>query len=327
VVELSARADSFDVLHAYAATRFRTEGFVYSLRPGRLESTTQAARLEEFMLRQRKGFCEHYAGALATLFRFAGIPARVVVGFQGGLRNASLSVVTVRDAEAHAWVEAFDSRAGRWKRFDATGWIAQGRLTGSEGDATAATLGTRWTSDVTLTIARWTEPLRTLWAFAVAGVRERASLKLFREIFASVWQESAFGILGALAGLTGLGYALLVSLRTSRAWRGRDAEGLLFERFRKVVRKEGVEPLPWQGPLALAQSVALAFPTCGEEATCVASALSALLYAGPLETAKGTRAKTKEVERAIGKLGVSLRQARKAVRAAKKIRGRASALR
>lgn len=96
------------------ANYFRDEGFTYSLRPGRVKS------LQDFLFQDRKGFCGHYAAAAATLLRLGGVPARIVTGFRGGEWNPWLRTLTVRDSDAHAWIEAWDERAGVWRRFDPT---------------------------------------------------------------------------------------------------------------------------------------------------------------------------------------------------------------
>ena len=64
------------------------------------------------------GFCEHFAASLTVLCRAAGHPARVVVGFHGGVLNAFEKYYMVKNSDAHAWAEIFDGR-GKWFRADA----------------------------------------------------------------------------------------------------------------------------------------------------------------------------------------------------------------
>lgn len=99
---------------------FREENFSYSLRPGHMPTGDVAG----FLFHRRKGFCEHYAAAAAGLLRMAGIPARVVTGYRGGSWNPWLRTITVRDSDAHAWVEAWDGDSGHWMRFDPTSFVA-----------------------------------------------------------------------------------------------------------------------------------------------------------------------------------------------------------
>lgn len=73
--------------------------------------------LEDF-LRQRQGFCEQYASAMAAMLRLAGVPSRVAVGFTPGTRQPDDSYL-VTTSEAHAWPEAWFEGAG-WVRFEPT---------------------------------------------------------------------------------------------------------------------------------------------------------------------------------------------------------------
>jgi len=102
---------------------FRTQGFRYSLSPGEY----QRNGLEEFLLRRRVGFCEHYAASFATLMRLAGIPARVVVGYLGGDYNELGQFFLVRQADTHAWCEVWLEGSG-WVRVDPTSVVAPDRI-------------------------------------------------------------------------------------------------------------------------------------------------------------------------------------------------------
>ena len=82
---------------------FREEKFVYTLEPGELASRDP---VDGFLFDSRRGFCEHYASAFAVLLRAAGIPARIVTGYQGGELNPRGNYLVVRQSDAHAWVEA-----------------------------------------------------------------------------------------------------------------------------------------------------------------------------------------------------------------------------
>lgn len=97
--------------------------FKYTLTPG----TYSANDLEEFLFDRREGFCEHFAGSYATLARALGIPARVIVGFQGGTWNEYGNFWRISTKDAHAWVEIYN--AGHWQRVDPTGFAAPLRLT------------------------------------------------------------------------------------------------------------------------------------------------------------------------------------------------------
>ena len=99
---------------------FASGGYSYTLRPGKMPS----GRVAWFLFEHRKGFCGHYAAAAANILRVGGIPSRIVTGFRGGTWNPWLRTLTLRDSDAHAWVEAWDEKAGNWIRFDPTSFIA-----------------------------------------------------------------------------------------------------------------------------------------------------------------------------------------------------------
>ena len=101
---------------------YRNNGFSYTLQPGLLGQH----RIDEFLFQSKQGFCEHYASSFAMLMRYVGIPARIVVGYQGGQPSPDAKSWEVRQLDAHAWTEVFVD--GRWKRYDPTAMIAPQRI-------------------------------------------------------------------------------------------------------------------------------------------------------------------------------------------------------
>lgn len=101
---------------------YRQQPFFYSLTPPALGSNS----IDAFLFDSRTGFCSHYASATALILRYAGIPARVVGGYQGGVWHAQQGYLAVRQREAHAWVEYLDN--GRWQLFDPTAAVAPERI-------------------------------------------------------------------------------------------------------------------------------------------------------------------------------------------------------
>jgi transglutaminase-like putative cysteine protease len=102
---------------------FHNEPFVYTLTPPQLGVNP----LDEFLFSTRRGFCEHYAAAFVILMRSAGIPARVVTGYQGGEYNPVGNYWLIRQADAHAWAEIWLSDTG-WERVDPTAAVAPERI-------------------------------------------------------------------------------------------------------------------------------------------------------------------------------------------------------
>ena len=82
---------------------FRKQDFYYTLTPPGLERDS----VDDFLFNTRQGFCGHYASAFTTMMRAAGIPARVVGGYQGGDWNPVGGYLIVRQSHAHAWSEVW----------------------------------------------------------------------------------------------------------------------------------------------------------------------------------------------------------------------------
>jgi hypothetical protein len=113
--QFSESADRLEALK----TLFMHPSFVYTLQPGPYPDNG----LDEFLFQRRRGFCEHFAGAYATLARALGIPARVVSGYQGGQYNTLGGFWRVTQKNAHAWVEIWNGK--EWARQDPTTWVSQ----------------------------------------------------------------------------------------------------------------------------------------------------------------------------------------------------------
>lgn len=106
-------------------------GFNYTLDPPTLPEEN---RIDAFLFSSKRGFCEHYASAFAFLMRSAGVPARVVGGYQGGERNPDGQYLIVRQQDAHAWTEVWLTGQG-WVRVDPTALIAPARINTNLGTA------------------------------------------------------------------------------------------------------------------------------------------------------------------------------------------------
>ena len=120
---------------------FHEQPFFYTLKPPPLAGDS----VDEFLFESRNGFCGHYASAFATLMRAAGIPARVVTGYQGGTFNRYADYWILRQSDAHAWDEIWIEGRG-WVRIDPTSAIAPERVERGLNDALAADepLAGRW---------------------------------------------------------------------------------------------------------------------------------------------------------------------------------------
>jgi transglutaminase-like putative cysteine protease len=102
---------------------FRKQEFIYTLEPPRLGLHS----VDEFLFGTRAGFCEHFSSSFVFLMRAAGVPARVVGGYQGGELNPVDNFLIVRQSDAHAWAEVWLDGRG-WVRVDPTAAVAPERV-------------------------------------------------------------------------------------------------------------------------------------------------------------------------------------------------------
>jgi transglutaminase-like putative cysteine protease len=127
IKQLISRLHGFDsapeIFIGQLLNHFKTENFHYTLTPPLSEDNP----IESFLFESKKGFCSHYASAFVYLMRVAQIPARVVIGFQGGELNPVGNFLEVRQSDAHAWAEVWLQNRG-WVRFDPTAAIAPERI-------------------------------------------------------------------------------------------------------------------------------------------------------------------------------------------------------
>jgi transglutaminase-like putative cysteine protease len=166
--------------------------------------------LEDFLFERKTGNCEYFAAAMAVLLRAAGIPARVVSGFQRGEWNDVGRYFAVRQRDAHSWVEVFFPRVG-WITFDPSPRAA------FEADAFSGSGQ----------LAQFFDALRMRWhryvvdynvgdqALVAMGLRRQSAA--LRERLANVWDVWSFTIRRTLRsmwrtyGYAGLGLAALVA--------------------------------------------------------------------------------------------------------------------
>lgn len=234
-------------LIARVLARFRNEPFSYTLSPPRLGNDA----VDDFLFHTRAGFCEHYASAFAVLMRAAGIPARVVTGYQGGELNAYGGYLLVRQSSAHAWNEVWLAGEG-WVRVDPTAAVAPERVHGGRltrelaGDVAPGLLFERypWLADLR---AAW-DAARTLWAERVVGFDPALQARLLDAlgIGAHGWQGLAIALVAGFAlGALALSGWLAWELRPRR----RDAVDAAWLRVGARLARSGVPRAAHEGPL------------------------------------------------------------------------------
>jgi len=272
-------ADDSGVI-AQALAHFRREPFVYTLTPPVLGKEA----IDEFLFGTRRGFCEHYAGAFVFLMRAAGVPARVVTGYQGGEINPVDSYLVVRQSDAHAWAEVWLAGRG-WTRIDPTAAVAPSRI--ERGIAAALPAG-----DPLPFLMRseldWLRPLRFRWE-AMGNAWDQWVIG-----YTAARQRELFGRLGmqdadwrAIGGA--MGALLAVMLSAFGAWAlhehaRQDAVAGAWSAFSRKMSRLGLARRPHEGPTDYARRIGAAAPRLAGPAAELAGLYAQLRYgrgAGP----------------------------------------------
>lgn len=278
-LKLGAKSEE-DVVRA-TQRFFRDGGFTYTLQPGMLPPK---AALEAFLFNTRKGFCEHYAAAFSTLMRASGIPARIVVGYQGGEFNDWGGYYNVKQSDAHAWSEIWVDHKG-WLREDPTAVVAPERVSfGAESFAELSARGplsgqsrldqlsqlkgrTGWRWLVRNAVLAW-QSVDQQWNVLVLGYNQDQQ-ETVMDGFLTLLKKVGINDVGWLGGMTlavlgifsvlGLGTLGLLALDRTRA--PEDPAVRLYARFCRRAAAAGAGlRREAEGPLDFAKRAAAALP-------------------------------------------------------------------
>lgn len=236
--------------------------------------------VDEFLFDTRSGFCEHFSSAFTFMMRAAGVPARVVTGYQGGTFNRFDGSMVVRQSDAHAWSEVWLPEQG-WVRIDPTALAVPDRI--ERGLANALPVGETLPFMLRNSFAaealrnmrdRW-EALSHAWNRNIVGfdqLRQRgllASLGLdatdLRTL--SLWLIGT--MLALMLGL--LGWIL-------RQRPSGDHLDWLWQSFCAKLARKGLARLPSEGPIDYADRVARALPASAAQTRLIATTYARLRY-------------------------------------------------
>jgi transglutaminase-like putative cysteine protease len=258
-----------------AINYFRNSAFSYTLKPGLMD---REQPFEDFLFNKRKGFCEHFAGAFALLMRTAGVPARVVTGYQGGVYNSVGKYLLVRQSEAHAWCEVWLDGKG-WQRVDPTAVVSPERIeyglevsssvssmdAGDESgrsDAVRRALRRNFFKQLFETLEQYWDTINNKWNLWIMsydiyrqrdfleelGIQDRSWLTLIL-IIVVVITVLLFLVSYILRRKTALSHPLLE----------------LYRQFCSRLARAGVRRLPWEGPLDFEKRASAEFPRASGE--------------------------------------------------------------
>lgn len=269
-------------LVAAMLSHFNQHPYAYTLKPPPVGVNS----IDDFLFRTRRGFCAHYAGAMVYVLRAAGIPARVVAGYQGGEFNESGGYLSVRQLDAHAWVEYWQEGEG-WTSVDPTFQVAPERIELGADEAYADDEGfleespfsplryrdVAWLNELRLT---W-DSVNYNWQRWVLGYKTEQQLQLLQRWFGKLdWSRLAVAMVGGGGLLLGL-----LALWLFKPWRReRDPQQRQLRRFEALLLRHGLRRAKGEGVRDFAARAAALMPRQAEAITTFAQAFEAQRYAG-----------------------------------------------
>lgn len=254
-----------------ALSLFHDGGFRYTLAPAPLGRDA----VDDFLFDTHEGFCEHYASSFTVLMRAAGIPARVVTGYQGGYWNKLADYLLVRYSDAHAWSEVWLAGRG-WVRIDPTGAVRPERVSLGAAAAAGGQLGW-YGSDWLQGMRNHWDIVNRWWDKGVIGfdaLRQRGLLAPFgiRDT-----DTATLGLLLAISSVVFIGIGLAWALmRRRRRDPLRDALRVL----EKKLARAGVPRRHAEGPRHYLTRAARALPARRNDLHALMDGYLELRYAG-----------------------------------------------
>ena len=264
---------------SYVLEWFRKEPFYYTLEPPPLGEN----RIDQFLFKTRRGFCEHYASSFVFMMRAAGIPARVVVGYQGGEKSPLGDYWQIRQMDAHAWTEVWLPGRG-WVGYDPTAAVAPERIErGAQGLANDASY---W-GDSGLSVMRYgnyklfrqarqmMDYVNYRWQKSVLGYDTEDQTSLMRRLVGDTSLLKQLGIMVSLLAVLGISL-LLWALYGQR--RREHPVDRLYRRYCERMARSGLVRAAGEGPHDFASRVAVSQPKEAERAMQIAKVYGALRY-------------------------------------------------
>ena len=259
-----------------ALTFFQQRILAYTLSPPLMRENA----VDAFLFEHRRGFCEHFASAFAFALRAAGVPARVVGGYQGGEINPVDGYFTVRQFDAHVWVEAWIAGRG-WVRVDPTAdsaprRIADGlRLAVSGEDADLPLLAREnyaWLREVRYRL----DAVANAWNQSVLGFGPQRQREMLSKLGMPEpdWKQMTAWLV-ALCGLLLLGFTLFALRKQEQ----KDEVTRLWQTFLRRLARRKLDLPAWMGPDTLAAHAAAQLPQHADAIRAIAAGYAALRYA------------------------------------------------
>jgi len=254
---------------------FREQEFYYTLSPPLLGMNA----MDDFLFNTRRGFCEHYSSSFVYLMRAAGIPARVVIGYQGGEMNPVDDYMIVRQSDAHAWTEVWLNN--KWLRMDPTAAVSPDRIeygVGSAGLEPGLLPAFMLSENALLQRARYAlDSFHNAWNQWVVGFNQKKQRELFSNLgFDNI--DSATLITWLVAAMTLAGGLVFWWVIRGDPHARSDKIRRYYEVFCSKLAKAGLQKKPYEGAHEFLARVVQLFPALTKAATMITNDYQYLRY-------------------------------------------------
>jgi transglutaminase-like putative cysteine protease len=283
---------------AAALDMFRGKDFYYTLHPPLLGRDG----VDEFLFATHRGFCEHYASAFAVLMRAAGIPTRIVTGYQGGTPNVFGDYYVIHQSDAHAWAEVWLAGHG-WVRVDPTAAVAPSRVEKGIGTALEGTGDLPGYMDPSRRAFQWRAIISMRWDWVneewnrwVLGYGPDLQQDLLSRLGLIDFSDMILALTIAITVILGL--LSLTLMRQMLPRREPDAALALWKKLTRRLAKAGFEQGAAEGPRDFCRRVAAQRPDLANELDAICGLYLQLRY---LETPQP------ETQRRLGAAVAALR--------------------
>lgn len=295
---------------AYAVlAHFQRNPFFYTLNPPLLGDN----RIDDFLFNTRSGFCEHYASTFAFLMRAAGVPARVVVGYQGAEYNRFEDYMMVYQYNAHAWNEIWLEGEG-WVRFDPTGAVSPERIELGVEEALRddpSFLQESLLSRVSRGNMSWINTLRLRldaieyeWNRRVVNYDEEVQFELFQRVFGEVTDRKVILLMVTLTTIVVLGIAISIVKLEPRS--RRDPVNKLYRRVSAELDRVGLARFKGEGPVDYCERVSRQRPELGAVMQELTALYLAMCYEDKVAENEGRKQQQRVLRALVGKLRLQL---------------------
>ena len=249
---LAQRYQNPEEIVQHVLAMFRDQSYVYTLRPPILRDN----EVDRFLFDTRRGFCENYAGSFALLMRTAGIPARVVTGYQGGEYNKVGNYLIVRQSDAHAWTEVWFKEKG-WVRVDPTAAVSPNRIEQGLDNALSdesPVFRIKNRNPIFSNLLYGWDNMQHGWNDWVLNYDHRKQSSFLHDLEVGIddWGDMVFALIAMLLSVTGLYW--LISWFRERPGKPETYE-IYFNRLLKKLKKLGLEKHPSEDTRAFMQRV------------------------------------------------------------------------